>query len=279
MLTTRGSAWPSLTSSPRLSALVEETRARLLQSTPQPELAADRVAFARAAGIEPDPWQVRLLHSTAVRLILSVTRQGGKSTAAAVLAVHCTLFEPGALVLLVSPTLRQSGELFKKCLSVYRALGRPVPAESETALTLTLENGSRIVSLPGSEASVRGFSAPRLIIEDEAARVPDDLHLAILPMLATGGGRVIQMSTPWGTRGHFYETWAHGGPTWERYEVPATQVAHISPERLDEMRREMGEYWYRQEFLVEFMDAQSAAFRSEDIARAFAEEIEVWNLS
>lgn len=241
--------------------------------------ALDPVVFARAAGIEPDDWQMRLLRSTASRLIVSVTRQGGKSTVASVLAVHTCLYEPGALVLLLSPTLRQSGELFKKCLSVFRALGRPVPVESETALTLTLENGSRIVSLPGSEASIRGFSAPALIVEDEAARVPDDLHLATLPMLATSiDGRFIQMSTPWGTRGHFYETWEHGGPSWERYRVPASECSRITPAFLEEMKREMGEYWFRQEFEVEFMDAQSAAFRSEDIARAFSKDVEIWKL-
>jgi hypothetical protein len=241
-------------------------------------LALDPVRFAEAAGITPDRWQRDVLRSSASRLILTVTRQGGKSTVAAVLGLHTCLYEPGSLVLLVSPTLRQSGELFKKCMQVYRTMDRPVPAESETALTLTLTNGSRIVSLPGSEASIRGFSAPRLIIEDEASRVPDDLHLAVLPMLATSAGRFIQMSTPWGTRGHFYETWANGGPSWERYEVPATQCDRITPEFLDEMRREMGEYWFKQEFLVEFLDAQSSAFRREDIDRAFSQEIETWDL-
>ncbi len=258
--------------------MIAETRSRLLRVSSQADLSSDRIAFARAAGIDPDPWQARFLQSTAQRLILAITRQGGKSTAASVLAVHTTLYDPGALVLLVSPTLRQSGELFKKCLSIYRTLGRPVPAESETALTLTLENGSRIVSLPGSEASVRGFSSPRLIIEDESSRVPNDLHLAMLPMLATGQGRFIQMSTPYGTRGHFYETWEHGGPTWERFKVTAEQVSRITPEFLEEMRREMGAWWFDQEFGVVFLDAQTAAFKREDIDRAFSKEIETWNL-
>ena len=81
--------------------------------------------MVRALGVEPDPWQVRFLTSTAPRVLLNITRQGGKSTASAVLAVHTALYDPGALVLLAAPTLRQSGELFKKCLQVYRALGRP----------------------------------------------------------------------------------------------------------------------------------------------------------
>ena len=84
-------------------------------------------------------------------------------------------------MLLLSPTLRQSGELFKKCTPVYGAIGRPVPPESETALQLMLENSSRIVSLPGKEGTIRGFSGVQLLAVDEAAWVPDDLYLAVRP--------------------------------------------------------------------------------------------------
>src|SRR5665213_4356310 len=111
-------------------------------------MARDPVQFSLAAGITPDPWQAAVLRSIGLRILLNCCRQSGKSTTAATLAVHTALYEPGSLILLLSPTLRQSGELFKKCLAVYRSLGKPVPAESETALTLTLDNGSRIVSLP-----------------------------------------------------------------------------------------------------------------------------------
>src|SRR5215216_4428711 len=99
-------------------------------------LRLDPVRLAERAGITPDDWQADVLRSDSDRMLLNCCRQSGKSTITATLAVHTAVYEPGALVLLVSPTLRQSGELFKKSLGMYRALGRPVPAESETALTL-----------------------------------------------------------------------------------------------------------------------------------------------
>ena len=59
-----------------------------------------------------------------------------------------------------------------------------------------------MLSLPGSEATVRGFSAPALVVEDEAARVPDALYRTIRPMLATApAGRLILLSTPFGQPG------------------------------------------------------------------------------
>jgi hypothetical protein len=240
-------------------------------------MALDRVAFARAVGIEPDRWQEDLLRSTATRILLNCARQSGKSTVAGVLAVHAALYEPGSLILLLSPTLRQSQELFKKCLSLYRAADKPVPPESETALTLTLENGSRVVSLPGKEGTVRGYSGVRLLAIDEAARVPDDLYASVRPMLAVSGGRLVALSTPFGTRGWWYEAW-RSSESWERYEVPATQVPRISPEFLEEERRSVGEWWFRQEYFCEFLDSQSQAFRREDIDAMFSEEVEGWKL-
>lgn len=240
-------------------------------------MALDRVAFARAAGIEPDRWQEDLLRSAAKRVLLNCARQSGKSTVAGVLAVHAALYEPGSLVLLLSPTLRQSQELFKKCLSLYRAAGRPVSPESETALTLTLENGSRVISLPGKEHAVRGFSAVRLLVVDEAARVPSDLYASVRPMLAVSGGTLIALSTPFGTRGWWYEAWRSAEP-WERYEVPATEVPRIGPAFLEEERRTLGSWWFEQEYMCCFLDAQTQAFTREEVDKAFTEEVEAWAL-
>jgi hypothetical protein len=233
-------------------------------------MAFDQVAFARAVGIEPDPWQEDLLHSTATRILLNCARQSGKSTVAGVLSVHTALYEPGSLILLLSPTLRQSQELFKKCLSLYRIADKPVPPESETALTLTLENGSRIVSLPGKEGTVRGYSGVRLLAIDEAARVPDDLYASVRPMLAVSGGRLITLSTPFGTRGWWYEAW-HSEEPWERYRITAEECPRISPEFLAEERRNVGEWSFKQEYFCEFLDAESQAFRREDIDAMFSE--------
>jgi hypothetical protein len=242
-------------------------------------LALDRAEFARSVGFRPDKWQEDALRSEAPRQLYNASRQSGKSTVAAILAVHTALYEPGSLSLLLSPTLRQSQELFRKCLSFYRAADRPVPPESETALTMTLANGSRIVSLPGSEASVRGYSAVKLLVVDEAARVPEDLYASVRPMLAVSAGRLIALSTPYGNRGWWFEAWrGSDGSAWERYEVPATDVPRISPEFLAEEERTLGEWWYRQEYFCEFLDAETQAFRRADIDRTFDEEVEVWAL-
>ncbi len=236
-------------------------------------LAIDPVAFSRAAGIEADAWQRDVLRSTSPRLLLNCSRQSGKSTTTATLAVHTALYDPAALVLLLSPSLRQSQELFRKCLDCYRTVGRPVSASAESAMRLELDNGSRIVSLPGTEGSIRGFSAVKLLVIDEASRVEDALYYGVRPMLAVGAGRLVAMSTPFGKRGWWHHEWTEGGDGWERVEVPATACPRISPAFLAEERRSLGDWWYRQEYCCSFEETSDQVFSYEDVMRAFDNDL------
>lgn len=237
-------------------------------------LALDPVLLAERVGIVPDDWQRDALRSDTPRALWNCSRQSGKSTIAALLAIHGAAYEPGSLQLLLSPSERQSGELFKKATAFYSVLGRPVPIASETTLALTLANGSRIVSLPGRESSIRGFSAVRRLIVDEAARVTDELFYAVLPMLAVSGGSLLAMSTPFGKRGWWFQEWSDGGPGWQRVEVPATNVPRISAEFLEEQRQRMPARWFRQEYLCAFEEADDAVFMFDDIAAMIRPELE-----
>lgn len=216
----------------------------------------------------PDPWQVDLLRSSHLRRLVNVCRQGGKSTTTSVLACHRAVYVPGSTVLCVSPSMRQSGELFKKIVHAYRRLGRPVAAEQESATSLTLENGSRVLSLPGTEATVRGLTASLMLI-DEASRVEDDLYAALRPMLAVSGGQLIAMSTPHGRRGWWADAWHDGGPGWERTQVTAEDCPRISAEFLAEELATLGRWRFEQEYLGKFVSSDSAVFAADDIAAAF----------
>jgi hypothetical protein len=246
-------------------------------------LRINRALFSTYAGLTPDPWQKRLLLSNHKRVLLNCSRQSGKSQTLGTLAAHTGLYNCNALVLMLSRRQRQSSELFRKCLDVYRALGRPVPAESESVLSLQLENGSRIVSLPGGEDGLRGFSSVHTLIIDEASRVPDDLYFSVLPMLAVSNGRLLSASTPFGNRGWWWDSCEEAkSPTtahlWDYYEVPATDCPRISPEFLAEMRHKMGNWWFSQEYMCQFLDAQSAAFKQAEIDAAYEEQYDTWNI-
>ena len=63
-----------------------------------------------------------------------------------------------------------------------------VRRDSDNDISIVFKNGSRIVGLPGKEATTRGFSNVSLLLFDEASRVPDDLFRAMRPTLAVSGG-------------------------------------------------------------------------------------------
>lgn len=181
------------------------------------------------------------------------------------MALNAAFLEPPALILLLSPTLRQSGELFRdKVMRIYNALNRPVPPVQETQLTLTLANGSRIISLPGDEGNIRGYSGVRLLVIDEASRVPDTLYHAVRPMLAVSGGRLVVLSTPWGKRGWFYEEWSGKGD-WDRVRITAHDCPRISRQFLEEEENSLGARAYRQEYACSFEDVVDAVFTEQEI--------------
>jgi hypothetical protein len=236
------------------------------------KLALDRAAFAKKLGLEPDPWQEDLLRSTSDRVLLNCCRQSGKSTMTGIIALHRALYHPSSLILCLAPALRQSQELFGKVLTFYRALDRPVPAQTERKLSLELENGSRIVTLPGTDKTIRGFSGAALLIVDEASRVADELYFAVRPMLAVSGGALMMLSTPYGKRGVFFEEWT-GGLRWERYEVPARQCPRISEAFLAEERRSLPDWVFRQEYLCSFEETEDALFTTEMVDGAVSANV------
>jgi hypothetical protein len=209
---------------------------------------------------EPDPWQRRALRSDSKRQLYLASRQSGKSSVAAIKALHTARFVDGALVLLVSPSLPQSQEVFRRCLVAYRDLGRPEGMAAESALRLELGNGSRIISLPGSEKTNVGYAATLLII-DEAARTPSALVDAMLPTVAVTGGAILALTTPAGARGWFYELWSSPdvGEVWETYRITAEECPRISEEHIEEARMTRGERHVRQEYYCSF-EADEAGF-------------------
>ncbi len=206
-----------------------------------------------------DAWQEEALN-TRKNSLWNCTRQAGKSTTAAAKGLHVAYFFPGSLVLLVSPSMRQSSELFRKVIDHMESLDNPPKLLEDNRLSCELGNGSRIVSLPGEEKTIRGYSKATLIIEDEAARVKDDLNAAIRPMLAVSRGQILLMSTPFGKRGHFFSAWEKGGDAWSRTKVPWTDCPRITPEFIEAEREELGEYWIKQEYECEFIQTMDQIF-------------------
>jgi predicted phage terminase large subunit-like protein len=128
--------------------------------------------------------------------------------------------------------------------------------KDDTAHELSVKEGGRVVSLPASEGTIRGFSSVDLVVEDESARVNDELHTAVKPMVAVSKGRLILMSTPFKMKGHYYDIWNDTTTftDYKRIEVPATKIERISPEFLEQEKRAMGSRVFSREYMCQFIN-------------------------
>ena len=264
----------------------------------QPELILQR------AGMTPDHWQADVLRTQSAQILLLCSRQVGKTLVAAALALRTALLEAPALVLVLSPSERQSSEFMRRIKELHDALRQPMkvagpvrplyekqvaetgkddfyfrlPAKTrDSTLQLHLGNGSRIIGLPSSEGKVRVYSSVALLLIDEASRVDDALYRAMRPMLAVSRGRLLALSTPFGKRGWFHEAW-HGTGDWKRVKVTAEQCPRIPAAFLAEERQALGERWFRQEYLCSFEESIDTVFSHDDIQGMLTETYEPFKL-
>ena len=214
----------------------------------------DRLKF------KPDPWQVRLLRSRSKKIIVNVARQQGKSTTAAAKAVHRAVFFPGSVILIVAPAVPQASELRRKIDEHLRNLKLETKAIADNKRELEFANGSRIIIVAADEDTVRSYTA-HMIIEDEAAMVPDVVYEAMEPMLLVTGGQHILLGTPKGMRKHhFADIWHDTEKSaWDRYEVNAWQNPRVPANVLQELKAEkerLGRlWWFQQEYECSFVAA------------------------
>jgi Terminase large subunit, T4likevirus-type, N-terminal len=260
-------------------AQLQRRLARLkVQWTPPPAVPSSPPVSAvelwhQAMKCAPDPWQETVLTSDEPRISLLCCRQSGKSSTIACKTLSIAQNEAKSLILLLSRSLRQSGELARKVFDCYESSGRQVPPESESKLALELSNGSRILALPGGdEGGIRGFSGVRCLVIDEASRVPDSLWVAVRPMIAVSGGSIILASTPFGKRGFFFRvhTQSEG---WLKIQVTASQCPRLTAAFLAEERIELGPRWYAQEYGCQFVEAVGEVFSDAAIDAAFRANI------
>lgn len=231
--------------------------------------ALDPVAFARRQGFIAEPWQERLMRSTSRRLILACSRQVGKTTSIAFRAVHTAVYNPGSLVLIMAPGQRQAEEMLETVRTIYHAAGRPVATTADSATTMKLANGSRVVALPGTSSTTRGYAAAKLLIIDEAAFVDDDVFAGVLPMVDSRTGTVAVLSTPNGQQGWFYELWDDLANGWERHRITVYESEQWDAERIELMRTSVGSFRFASDYEALFTDTSQQVFKTSDVRACF----------
>ena len=152
-------------------------------------------------------------------------RRSGKSRMAAVIGAYEALFaghesklskgERGVVVI-VSPTRSQSRIVRDYIRGIFDVPILKAEIASETKEGFELNNGIRIEILAGDWRTVRGYTLIAAIVDEAAflgydaeSKVRSDTELirAIRPSLATVGGRLIAISSPYARKGWCYSTY------------------------------------------------------------------------
>jgi len=253
---------------------------------------ADCAMFAEEKlGLDLHEQRIRhFLNTRADEVILLWSRQAGKTTGSAAKVTHRAVFSPGTLSLIVSATQRQAGILqgrVTKFMHQLRRDGRwvktgksavvyedPLDANSRmircSVLSMMLENGSEVVSVPASPETVRGYS-PDLIVMDEAGMIPDEVYYAVRPMRIRTKAQLCVVSSAWAEVGFFYDTWKNR-EGWEKSEVKAKECAWVTAEELERERGQMPADRYAREYENVFMPMQGALLPADTIAAMYDED-------
>ncbi len=177
-----------------------------------------------------------------------IGRRGGKTRAMAVLAAYIAaccdwsdVLAPGetGILALFAATQRQSEIALSYVSAIFADPHRPLfhgMKEGETQETVELYNSTRIEVRPASYKTSRGISAIGIICDeiafwssgDGAANPDSEILSALRPSLATTGGILCAISSPYARRGELWNTFRdHYGPAGD----PAILVAN-APSRV-----------------------------------------------
>jgi hypothetical protein len=246
-----------------------------------PLRADERAVFCRHTGLgeyQPPPggW---------TEVVCIVGRQSGKTRmAATVAAFEAATASPGQdgtdqYALLIAQDQRSSVR------TLYRYARAPfdrVPmlaqvVSNTTADTLTLSNACTLAAYPARPAAVRGLRA-RVVVLDELAfyrssdNTPNDTEMlrAVRPCLATTGGKLFILSSPYAQSGALYELHRRhfgrpDGPVLVWQASAPDMNPTLSPDYLLRMAQDDPEA-YRSEVLGEFRAGVSTFLDAEAIA-------------
>ena len=263
-----------------------------------------RAHYVESLGFKPFPWQKAVLMSQHKRKHILGARQTGKSTIVSSAPCHTAKYYPKSLSIILAPTEAQAIEDILKVKEFIAADPSYPEIKRDSQDEIALDNKSRILVIPATERSARGYSRPRTIVLDEASRILDVVYKSgVRPMLTDNPDcELFEISTPNGKQGFFFDS--SSSVRYERYMIrspwqvdprnnwslipymdedrftammrPRGVMAWFSPRHhnLDEQQanlESMGMQQYQQEYCCEFVEQDDMVFSYDEIEKAFGQ--------
>ena len=231
----------------------------------------------------PFPYQDIIINDPSPRIVLCIARQSGKSTIAAIKALHHAFYNENSTVIVISKTKPQALEFIHRIKDFKRTstlgniwrMTEMTGKESKAEITIRNNNGktnSRIISIPATDAA-RGYTAD-LVICDELAFWENGDYIynqVVEPMTQFSKGKILVLSTPNGKQGIFWNLF--NNPHYSRYQFDWKVCPVNTQEEMDRKRISMTRMQYEAEYEAKFSAPQNAYFNYDEIHKCVDEKI------
>ncbi|HRC95174.1 MAG TPA: phage terminase large subunit [Coprothermobacter proteolyticus] len=215
------------------------------------------------------PKQLELLLLNASTQVICAGRRFGKTNYAAAKAFFYALTHPKAKIVVGGPSLDQAKiyfDMLNEALETSPLRGFVRDIKTSPFPTITLKNRSQITtrSTAYNGKYLRGRKTS-LIVLTEAAFIKDEVYdQVVTPMKLDTGAHVILESTPNGMN-YFYTEFQRGlksgtSGTVQSFHATVYDNPFLHTEEIEEAKTRLPEYVWRQEYLAEFVDDDSAFF-------------------
>jgi Terminase large subunit, T4likevirus-type, N-terminal len=207
---------------------------------------------------------------------ITAGRQSGKSRTVAVTALHQAYTKPRSTTLIISAGEVSAQRLLGEAATLSASPLLTGSVVDETKSSVSLSNGSVIMSVPASQRQIRGWAVDLLIL-DEAGFIDPNLWRAAEPtIIARPGSRVILCSSPWGGADHFFrQLWQRGmdrpDAMYQSWHWPSSISPLVDAALLEEIRKRETDEYFRREYLAEWTDASGQFFSEGEISDAIGD--------
>ena len=178
-----------------------------------------------------------------------------------------------ANAIVLAPTQRQAAITYKYVASrIHESLLLRALIRKERSDEIELANNLSISVWTASHRWVRGLSLACCVAEEISFWYEDDgspmdvesVLRAVRPALATLGGKLLKVSSPWAKSGPLWSDWQRRDRVFA-WKLPSPAMNPALPQDFLDAERERDPEAFAREFEVEFLDAASALLPAEQV--------------
>lgn len=181
------------------------------------------------------------------------------------------LFKKNTYNVYISPTFQLGRKVYTEITKMLEGKGVIKKANASTLTIETIYGSTLQCHSIEAYTSIRGTTVSGILVMDECAYYPDLLpngeepfSNVIYPIIKARKPKVLCISTPRGKRGMYWQLYLRAVDKEKGYrEITSTifDDSLVSESEINEIKRNISDIAFRQEFLVEFLDSSLTFFK------------------